>query len=229
MDDASPTLLLTRPDAQSRGFLAECEEVVGGRIPVVIAPVMKIVDVGDIPDLDRFETIIATSSHAVRRLGADGVLRGRKVAAVGEVTAELARGFGAKAEALGQDGAEFLDNCEEIKAPCLYVRGAHVRLDLASELLGRGIACEETVVYDQVAQPLGRAAEALLAGALPVIAPVFSARTAELLGRTTDIRAPMTVIAMSPAVAAAWSGVGDLRIVAEPTSDAMSRAVAACF
>ncbi|SMX25019.1 uroporphyrinogen-III synthase [Boseongicola aestuarii] len=229
MDDASPTLLLTRPDAQSREFLAECEEIVGRRIPVVIAPAMKIVDVGDIPDLDRFETIIATSSHAVRRLGAEGALRGRKVFAVGEGTAGLAREFGAKAEALGQDGAEFLENCEAIEGPCLYVRGAHVRVDLASALVGRGVACEDAVVYDQLAQPLGCAADALLAGALPVIAPVFSARTAELLGRTTDIRAPLTMIAMSPAVAAAWNGAGDIRIVAEPTSSAMSKAVAACF
>lgn len=229
MDDASPTLLLTRPDAQSRGFLAECEAVLGRRIPAVIAPVMKIVDVGDLPELDRFETIIATSSHAVRRLGTEGALRGRRLFAVGEVTAELARGFGANAEALGQDIVAFLDNYDAIHAPCVYVRGQHVRLDLASELTRRGVECEEAVVYDQVAQPLGRAGAALLAGGTPVVAPLFSARTAELLGRTSDIRAPLTVIAMSSAVAAAWSGAGDLRIVAEPTSDAMSKAVAACF
>lgn len=229
MDDASPTLLLTRPDAQSRSFLAECEGVIGSRIPAVIAPVMRIVDVGSIPELDRFETIVATSSHAVRRLGAEGALRGRRVVAVGEVTAALAREFGANAEVLGQDTATFLENTETIVAPCIYVRGQHVRLDLASQLARRGVACDEIIVYDQVAQPLGRAGEAVLAGATPVVAPLFSARTAELLSRTLDIRAPLTVIAMSPAVAAAWSGIGDVRIVAEPTSDAMSKAVAACF
>ena len=229
MDDASPTLLLTRPDVQSRGFLAECEEFLGRRVPVVIAPVMKIVDVGTIPDLDPFETLIATSSHAVRRLGAEGGLRGRRMVTVGGVTAEIARKFGAEAETLGPDASTFLENSAAIASPCLYVRGQHVRLDLASELRRLGVECDEAVVYDQVAQPLGRAGEALLAGTAPVVAPLFSARTAELLSRSLDIRAPLTVIAMSSAVAEAWTGVGDITIVAEPTSRAMCKVVAACF
>ncbi|MBT8415427.1 MAG: uroporphyrinogen-III synthase [Boseongicola sp.] len=229
MDDASPTLLLTRPDAQSRGFLAECEEFLGRRLPVVIAPLMKIVDVGDSPALDRYETLIVTSSHAVRRLGTEGALRGRRVVTVGDVTAEVAKKFGAEAEALGSDVSAFLENSEGIAAPCLYARGRHVRLDLASELAQMGVECDEAVVYDQVAQPLGRAGEALLAGTAPVVAPLFSARTAELLSRSSDIHAPLTVIAMSPAVAAAWTGAGEVRIVAEPTSRAMCRKVAAFF
>lgn len=229
MDEASPTLLLTRPDAQSRDFLAECEAVVARRLPAVIAPVMRIVDVGDVPVLDRYGSILVTSSHAVRRLSAEGVLRGRRVYAVGEMTCALARDLGAEASALGADVAEFLRQTSRLEPPCFYARGRHVRVDLRAELVAQGIECDEAVVYDQVAQPLGRAGEALLAGVAPVVAPLFSARTAELLGGSVNIRAPVTVLAMSEAVAAAWPAGGEVRIVSEPTSAAMCAAVAGCF
>ena len=229
MDDASPTLLMTRPDAQSRAFLAECEADLQRRLPVVIAPVMRIVDMGDVPDLEPFETVIATSSHAVRRLGQDGQLRGRRVVTVGDMTAAVAREFGADAEALGGDVSAFLAASDALRPPCFYARGRHVRVDLVRELASRGVACSEAMVYDQVAQPLPRAGEALLAGTLPVVAPLFSARTAELLCRSTDIQAPLTVIAMSDGVAAAWTGSGEVRIVKEPTSAAMCAAVRECF
>ena len=229
MDDASPTLLLTRPDAQSREFLADCEGVLGRRLPAVIAPVMQILDVGDIPDLDLFKSILVTSSHGVRRLGEGGGLRGRQVFSVGEVTAALARESGATARALGADVAEFLTATSRLVPPCLYARGRHVRVDLRAELEALGVECTEAIVYDQVAQPIGRAGAALLAGNAPVIAPVFSTRSAELLCASAEIRAPVTVLAMSEAVAAAWTGGGEVKIVPEPTSAAMCAAVSNCF
>lgn len=229
MDDASPTLLLTRPDAQSRAFLAECEGVLERRVPAVVAPVIRIVEVGNIPDLDQFATIAVTSSHAVRRLADEGALRGRRVACVGEMTARLAREFGAEVVSLGADVSSFLERSEAIIGPCLYVRGRHVRLDLVAALEERGVMSEDVIVYDQIAQPLSRAGEALLFGASPVVAPLFSARTAELLGKTLGIRAPLTVIAISETVASAWIGGGDVRIVTEPSSAAMCAAVVRCF
>ncbi len=225
MDDASPTLLLTRPDAQSRAFLAECEASLGARIPAVVAPLIRIIDIGELPDLDQYEMLIVTSAHAVWRLAEVGALRGRQVACVGEVTAALARQQGASANALGADAADFLAEARQLKSPCLYVRGMHVRVDLVAELAERGVTAQEAIVYDQIAQPLGRAGEALLEGVAEVVAPLFSARTAELLGRSSDIRAPMRVIAMSEGVAAAWGGGGMVEIVSEPTSAAMCAAV----
>ena len=226
MDDASPTLLLTRPDPQSRAFLADCEAAIGRRISAVVAPLMQIVDVGDVPDLTDFRTVIVTSSHAVRRLGEAGFLRGQLVACVGETTALLARKYGADAIAFGLDVDGLLARASELVGPCLYVRGRHIRLDLVTALRTRGVQVEEAVVYDQVAQPLSRAGEALLSGTEEVVVPLFSARSAELLSRSLDIRAPITVIAMSNAVAAAWTGGGTLCVVAEPTSAAMCAAVA---
>ncbi|MBT8459196.1 MAG: uroporphyrinogen-III synthase [Boseongicola sp.] len=229
MDDASPTLLLTRPDAQSRGFLAECEARAERRLPAVIAPVMRILDVGDVPDLDLFGSVLVTSSHAVRRLSDSGAMRGHRVFTVGEMTAALARADGADASALGEDIDGFLRRTSELVPPCLYARGRHVRLDLRAELVARGFDCEEAVIYDQVAQPIGRAGRALLAGGAPVVAPLFSARSAELLSASTEIKAPVTALAMSEAVAAAWNGGGDVRVVPEPTSAAMCAAVADYF
>ena len=229
MEDASPTLLLTRPDVQSRAFLAECETALGGRIPTVVSPLMHIIDVGDFPDLDQFETLIVTSAHAVRRLSDVDGLRGRRLVCVGEATAEMARKHGADATAFGADVDTFLSKAKGLQAPCLYVRGRHIRLDLTAALARQGVLTSEVVVYDQVAQPLSRAGEALLSGSTPVVAPLFSARTAELLGRSSDIRAPMKVIAMSEGVASAWTGGGRVETVASPTAVSMRDAVVRCY
>ena len=225
MDDATPTLLLTRPVVQSRAFLLACEAALGARIPAVIAPLLKIVEVGDLPDLDRYATIVVTSAHAVHRLVSSDNLRGRKLVCVGEATADLARSHGAVAASLGTDVVRFLENADKLVSPCIYLRGRHISTDLVSASHKVGVQMDEAIVYDQVAQPMSRAGDAVLCGGTPVIAPLFSARTAELLSRSVGIGAQTLVIAMSERVAASWYGGGQLEIVSEPTSAAICEAV----
>ena len=229
MDDTSPTLLLTRPAAQSESFLADCERVLGRRIPSVISPLMRIEPTGTVPDLDAFHTLIVTSSHAVRRLAEEGALRGRRVMCVGEATAALAREHGAEAQALGRDVLELMDNSASVSSPCLYVRGRHVRTDLVEALNARGCDAQEVIVYDQVSVPMSRAGVSLLQGTQPVVIALFSPRSAELLCKAATISAPLKVIAISEAVAAAWEGDGTPEVVHEPSSAAMCAAVAAAF
>lgn len=226
MHDTEPTLLLTRPEAQSQAFLGLCEARLGRRIPVVLSPLMRIEPLGDLPELDRFATIVVTSGNGVKRLGS--ALAGRQVRTVGTGTAGKARDLGAEARALGENVDAFLAHVHDISGPVLVVRGVHSRGNLASRLAEAGHEVEEAVLYDQVAVPLNSAARGLLAGSSPVVAPVFSPRTAQLLAATT-IEAPLTVIAISPAAAEAWRGVGKVRVAERPDAEAMCDLVGQAF
>ncbi len=221
------TLLLTRPEPQSSEFLARCEKELGQRISAVISPLLQIVDAGDIPPLDDYHCLIFTSGNAVHRVGKAGVLKGRGVAAVGEATAEFARNYGAIAKAYGDDLETFLANCVDIEGPCLHLRGSHTRGDLVGRLKSMGKAASDAVVYDQISQPPTRAARALLAGPDPIIAPLFSPRTAQLLSKAVGQRPGIVVVAMSGAVADASRTIGKVHIAEAPTVGAMCAATAA--
>lgn len=226
MPEAEPTLLLTRPQSQSQAFLNMCEARLGRRLPVVISPLIRIEPVGEIPDLDRYATIVITSGNGVARLGS--ALAGRVVRTVGERTAEKARRFGANSESLGHNLDALLANSSAIKGAALVVRGVHARGDLAGQLRNAGVPAEEAVIYDQPSVPLNPAARGLLSGPAAVIAPVFSPRTAKLLGGTT-IQAPITIIAISAATADAWRGGGKVRVAEKPDAEAMCDLVEQAF
>ncbi|MYA89959.1 MAG: uroporphyrinogen-III synthase [Boseongicola sp. SB0662_bin_57] len=218
MDDPGPTLLLTRPEAQSASFLADCERRLGQRIPAVISPVMDIIPVAEPPDLNEFATIVAASGNAVRQLGDS--LEGRIVLTVGEATAGLARGFGARAKALGETAESFLERIGEVAFPVIVCRGRHARCNLAERLSAQGANAVDVVLYDQAPRPLSRAAHALLAGSSPVLAPVFSPRSARLLS-CHSATAPVMVLAISEAARAAWRGDAEFRVARHPTADSM--------
>ena len=226
MHDAEPTLLLTRSEAQSKAFLNMCEARAGRRIPVIISPLLRIEPLGDVPDLNRFAAVVATSANGVERLGV--ALAGRMVRTVGERTAEIARAFGAEALALGENVEAFLRRGGELTGPVLVVRGVHAIGDLSEQLAGQGHEVEEAVLYDQVAVPLNGAARSLLTGGSPVVAPLFSPRTARLLAQTT-VTAPLLVLAISEATAEAWIGGGRVQVAESPDAEAMCRLVIAAF
>ena len=221
MTDPEPTLLLTRPKPQSEAFLVDCEARAGRRLPAVISPLIRIEQTGEVPKLDRYTTVIFTSANAVRRVLSSETLTGRIVKTVGERAASLARAAGAKAEALGEDVDAFILAASRVEAPALVCRGVHSRGDLAARLRDQGIPLDEVVLYDQVAQPLSPAARQLLSGEYPVVAPVFSPRTANLLYGQGAMTASLTVIAMSRAVADAWKGPGEVLVADRPNSTSM--------
>lgn len=229
MTDPEPTLLLTRPEPQSRSFLELCEARAGRSLSAVISPVLRIEATGALPDLDRFDVVIVTSANAVRCLAGGPGLTGRRVVTVGARTAEAARAAGADATMLGEDADSFVAAAGQIGGRAILCRGVHAQGDIAARLASQDVMVEESIVYDQVAQSLSPEAEALLAGRLPVLIPLFSPRSADILGRQAKIDAPVTVIAMSENVAARWPGPGRVAVADAPTAEAMCDKVIAQF
>ena len=225
MTSRPKTLLLTRPDAQSRAFLDDCEAQLGRSIPTVVSPLLRIVPVGDIPDLDTYDTIVLTSGNGVRRLG--DKLAGRSVVTVGENTATLAESLGASAKAHGENVEAFLAATPNL-GRALFCRGTHSRGNLASRLNEAGQSVDEAVLYDQVAQTLSDAAQSLLTDGAPIVAPVFSPRSAALLA-AYDVLSPVQLLAISQSAAEAWTGSAEVRIAAHPTAAAMRQLVIEAF
>ncbi len=197
-----PTLLLTRPRAQAERFADECR-VAFGDLRVVISPTLTIRYL-EPPSLEGLAGVLLSSEHGARALG-DG--DGLRAWCVGDRTAEVARECGFDAVSAG-GSAEELVAMVAAAAPegrLLHAHGAHTRGDVAGRLRAAGLTVGSVEVYEQEPAELSVAArEALAAG--DVVLPIFSPRSAGLLARTVaGSRAVLRPVALSPAVAAAWS------------------------
>lgn len=221
-----PTILLTRPAAQSTRFAKGLDADVV--ISPLIAPVFPTVD---LPTGD-WAAVILTSETGAE---AAGRMRDRLpdlAFCVGQRTAEVARKAGFATRSADGDAEALLALILSTGiAPLLHLRGREARGDLAERLSAKGMRCDGVVVYAQEAQPLTAQAIDLLRGDKPVIVPLFSPRTAEILAvecRRIAATAPLIVIAMSAAVAEAARPLGAPTIVAaHPDADSMGAALRA--
>jgi len=84
------------------------------------------------------------------------------------------------------------------------------------------------VAYAQVAVPLTDIAKAVIEGADPVIIPLFSPRSADLLIGQVKIGPHVKLLAMSDAVARMLPNVA-VEVISRPDGDAMHNAVVAAL
>lgn len=208
---AAPTLLLTRPEADSRRFAQMLPD-----LPVVISPILRIVPVDhDAGRLRAAEALVFTSGHAVATAGPG---RGRPALCVGPRTAALARAAGFAVTEGPGDAAGMLPLIEASGLKLLHPHGRHV---------ARVLPVDGMVVYDQQAQTLTAEARNLLAAPDPVIVPLFSPRSARLLSDALQgVSAPLWIAAISPAALDAWDGPVDRRENAgKPDADGLIAAI----
>ncbi|SCY81190.1 uroporphyrinogen-III synthase [Paracoccus tibetensis] len=200
-----PPLLLTRPEADARRFAA----LLPGW-PAVIAPILRIEPVAhDAQALAEAPGLVFTSAHAVPAAGAG---RGRPAICVGAQTGAAARAAGFSVTEGQGTAASLLPLIAAASVPLIHPHGRH---------LARALPVPGMVVYDQVPQPLGAEAEALLAGAAPVILPVFSPRSARLLAEAVaTARAPLWLAAISAAADDAFAAPAAQRALAPAPSAA---------
>ncbi len=142
---------------------------------------------------------------------------------MGDRTAEAARVAGMRAVS-AEGSADELVTLIRAEAPegrLLFAHGAETRGRVAERLREAGFEVESVVLYDQAPQPLSADARALLASDRPVIAPLFSPRSAALLAaQAKDAVAPLILVALSEAVAVAWTGAPPARLVVAERPDA---------
>lgn len=222
-----PVLLMTRPQAASERF-ADTLRARGLRFHAIISPLMRIEVTGPLPDLSGVKGVVFTSANGVAAWVSLGGGSDLPAYAVGAATARAARQAGMQADSADGNVDDLRDwlLARKPASPLVHVHGQHVRGDLALDLTKAGLPCGATVIYDQVAQPLTDQALAALAKEAPVIVPVFSPRTGELLVNA-QINAPLLVAAMSEAVVKSLGALHkqELKVAQRPESEAMLEVV----
>lgn len=225
-----PLVILTRPAAQSARFAAAITARFGA-LPILISPLMEPEFLAPpVPDR-QFSALVLTSQTAVQALaGLQGPLP-RLAFCVGDRTAAAAARAGLHAISAQGDAAELIALIQNHQPapPLLHLRGRDSRGDIATSLTEAGIETLEAVVYDQRPRPLTDEARAALSGTEPVLCPVFSPRTAALLGDAMPRpHAPLQIAAISAATAAALGrcSLAALEIASRPDAAALLDAMA---
>ena len=218
-----PLLLLTRPEAQAQAFAAALEAA-GARFQAVISPLIATVETGPLPPLDGATGLIFSSAAGVRAYTALGGPGGLRAWTVGAATARAARAAGLDAAMAGETADALVAAliAAPPRRPLLHLHGRHTRGAIADRLTAAGVTTSTATIYEQPARPPTDAARAALQGARPVVAPLFSPRTAALLA-TVPRKSPLLVAAMSDAVANAARPLHSraLRCAARPDHAAM--------
>jgi uroporphyrinogen-III synthase len=228
--DTPPTILLTRPEAQSHETAGRLRARIGAAVPILVSPILGIdpVDV-DLPARPR--VLILTSVHGAAAAGRVPALAGLRAWCVGDRTAEAARAAGLAAVSAGGDAEDLLAllTRERPEGPGLHLHGRHIAADLAQALTSAGLETHSAIAYDQTPRPLSPEALACLAWPGRVILPLYSPRSARLLAaETAGSAARREVVAMSAQVAEAWPDPSEVAaIAAAPEAAAMEDAIVA--
>lgn len=219
-------LLITRPQVQAERFARQVQARFGENVPILISPVLRIVQTDAPVPLTGVSGLIFTSENGVWAFGAKTDTRLGAAYCVGERTVAAAQELGLAVAVVADEAAALADLllANPPGGRLLHIRGRHARGDIAARLTGGGQPCDEVVVYDQAPQALSAEAMAALSGTQPVFLPLFSPRSAKLVAKAAkDASAPLVLAAFSPAVASAWSGPAPTlqQIAQRPDSAAM--------
>ena len=202
----APTVLLTRPAAQSASFAQSLQARVEG-LRVIVSPLMTTVFLTVTLPKEPLQGVVLTSQTGAEAAGRLRTQLPDLAYCVGDRTAQVAREAGFRVQSAQGDAEALLALILREKPQALiHLRGREARGDLAQRLSAAGVFTQERVVYAQDAQPLSDEAVAVLSGKAPVLVPLFSPRSAEILGAAWQgltTHAPLVVVAISQAVAEA--------------------------
>ena len=230
------TLLLTRPEAQSRG-LAKDIETHFPEARCLISPLIEIQLIGSLPDLSGIAALIFTSVNGVQAYGNLGGPIGMRSYCVGNKTAQAAREIDLEAVSADGASANLISLIASEVAPTggdlLHIRGEHTTGDIAQILTAKGFGVREAKLYRQSTVALSEAAKSALAFSSVAVIPIYSPRTAELLAAEFTAnpdwpRDQITVVCIGQNAAAALSGLGfgKIAIADAPNGAAMLAAIA---
>jgi uroporphyrinogen-III synthase len=207
-----PTLMITRPKGTAERLVKDLRASGGPDFTPLFAPLLDILPVTPPPfDMDP-DHIIFTSAHAVAAVNRLAITRRGIAWCVGDNTAHAARLAGFTAKSASGAAANLLALIKEAapQGRILHLHGRHTRCDFAAQL---GAQCTAVCVYDQSALPLKQEARATLMGTEPVIVPLYSPRSAEIMIKDTQIGPHVRFVTMSAQIAAALVGVDEKHIL----------------
>lgn len=203
---SAPLIILTRPIDGSHEFATLLRSALPD-IHIAIHPLQNITCANrpDV-DLDRYDGYLFTSRNGVIA-GSGWTIPPRRCFVVGTKTAEAARAAGHTVVGIWQTVHDMIAALPDhaVQGKYAYLHGRHISLDISIAALEIGIDVTPFIAYEQNATPLSPAALDDLSRENPLILPLFSTRSAELLLQSITPRPNWHIVAISQKVAALFN------------------------
>ncbi len=229
MQTHQAVLLLTRPLAASHRFAGQIPTRLRKRIALCVSPLLDIVTIADAVDWGDAKGVIFTSANGAEVAARLSARRDLPCYCVGQATTTTARALGWRAEMAGDTADALVDALagRDVAGPLLHPGGVNRRGNIAQRLTRAGLPVRTQAIYDQVEIPFNAEAHAVLDGQWPVVAPVFSPRTARHFAHQASGKAPLHLVALSREVAKplVGLGVGPVTVAKTPDAAAMIAAI----
>ena len=227
-DQKNVLLLLTRPLDGNERFCSNIKHLLT-RCEILDNPIQKIEFLPAADEVKKKSILIFTSINGLRA-AEKYKLSNKKCFVVGENTKKIATGLGYEVLGFSRNQEQLLKLIKSNKTfECLvHIRGRHTVGNLCGVLNRDAVSCMEIVGYNQEPLEIKKQILQKVQSSRPVICPIFSSRTAELLKSNLDLTG-FNIVAISEAVKKILEGIelGELVISEQPDLKSMQEATLA--
>ena len=227
-DQENVILLLTRPLGGNERFCLKIKHLLYS-CEILDNPIQKIDFLPSLSKVNKNSVLIFTSANGLRAAKKHNLIN-KKCFVVGANTKKIAVSFGYDVLGFSKDQENLLKLIKSKKPTesMVHIRGKHTVGNLSDALKRNQFSCLDIIGYNQEPLKIKKQNLQKIHSGRPVILPIFSSRSAELLQSNLDLTG-FNVIAISEAVAKIITGVelGELVISKKPDLNSMQEATLA--
>ena len=227
-DQENAILLLTRPLDGNARFCLKIKHLLY-KCEILDSPIQKIEFLPSLSKVNKNAVLIFTSVNGLRAAEKHNLTNNRCFV-VGKNTKKIAVSFGYEVLGFSKDQENLLKLIKSKKPTesMVHIRGKHTVGNLCDALKRNQFSCLDIIGYNQEPLKIKKQNLQKIHSGRPVILPIFSSRSAELLQSNLDLTG-FNVIAISEAVAKIVTGVelGELVISKKPDLNSMQEATLA--
>ncbi len=221
-------LLLTRPLGGNERFCLKIKHLLYS-CEILDNPIQRIDFLPSLSKVNKNSVLIFTSANGLRAAKKHNLIN-KKCFVVGANTKKIAVSFGYDVLGFSKDQENLLKLIKSKKPTesMAHIRGKHTVGNLCDALKRNQFSCLDIIGYNQEPLKIKKQNLQKIHSGRPVILPIFSSRSAELLQSNLDLTG-FNVIAISEAVAKIVTGVelGELAISKKPDLNSMQEATLA--
>ena len=227
-DQENVILLLTRPLGGNERFCLKIKHLLYS-CEILDNPIQRIDFLPSLSKINKNSVLIFTSANGLRAAKKHNLIN-KKCFVVGANTKKIAVSFGYDVLGFSKDQENLLKLIKSKKPTesMVHIRGKHTVGNLCDALKRNQFSCLDIIGYNQEPLKIKKQNLQKIHSGRPVILPIFSSRSAELLQSNLDLTG-FNVIAISEAVAKIVTGVelGELVISKKPDLNSMQEATLA--
>ena len=227
-DQENVILLLTRPLGGNERFCLKIKHLLYS-CEILDNPIQRIDFLPSLSKVNKNSVLIFTSANGLRAAKKHNLIN-KKCFVVGANTKKIAVSFGYDVLGFSKDQENLLKLVKSKKPTesMVHIRGKHTVGNLCDALKRNQFSCLDIIGYNQEPLKIKKQNLQKIHSGRPVILPIFSSRSAELLQSNLDLTG-FNVIAISEAVAKIVTGVelGELVISKKPDLNSMQEATLA--